>query len=150
VLIETCYFVPPESIRVALRSAAHRGVAVQIILPARSAHLTALLAARSYYEELLSSGVQIFKYSHGLMHSKMMVVDGDWAYVGSANLDNRSLRLNFEVGVVFYGPSMIQHIEQIFQHDLTRSNRLDPAQWSQRWIGRRLMENTCRLLSPML
>ncbi|MBI3461942.1 MAG: cardiolipin synthase [Planctomycetes bacterium] len=150
VLIETCYFVPPESIRVALQSAAHRGVTVQIILPARSAHLTALLAAHSYYEELLASGVQIFEYAPGLLHSKMMVVDSDWSYVGSTNLDNRSLRLNFEVGAVFYGSSMTERLAQVFQADLGRSQGLDLAHWSERWIGRRLMENTCRLLSPML
>ncbi len=148
--IESCYFVPPESIRVALQSAGHRGVDVQIILPERSAHLTALLAAQSYYAELLASGVQIYEYTEGLMHSKMMTIDGEWSYVGSANLDNRSLRLNFEVGAVFYGPRMAGQLEEIFRTDLTRSSQLDAMRWSQRSLLRRLAENTCRLLSPVL
>lgn len=150
VLIETCYFVPPDSIRVALMSAAHRGVDVQIILPGRSAHLTALLAAQSYYEELLAAGCQIFEYTEGLMHSKMMTIDGEWSYVGSANLDNRSLRLNFEVGAVFYGPRMAGELESVFHTDRTRSRPLELAAWSSRSIVRRLAENTCRLMSPVL
>jgi cardiolipin synthase len=150
VLIETSYFVPPESIRVALESAAHRGVHVQLILPARSAHLTALLAAHSYYQDLLAAGAEIFEYSEGLLHAKMITVDGEWSYVGSANLDNRSLRLNFEVGVVFYSPAMAARLEEIFRADLARSQPLDLQSWSQRNIARRLMENTCRLLSPVL
>jgi cardiolipin synthase len=131
-------------------SAAHRGVDVQIILPGRSAHLTALLAAHSYYQELLSAGVQIFEYTEGLMHSKMMTIDGEWSYVGSANLDNRSLRLNFEVGAVFYGPRMAGELESVFHTDRTRSRSLELAAWSSRSIVRRLAENTCRLLSPVL
>jgi cardiolipin synthase len=84
------------------------------------------------------------------MHSKMMTIDGEWSYVGSANLDNRSLRLNFEVGAVFYGPRMAGELEAVFHTDRVRSRRLDPAHWSQRGILRRLAENTCRLLSPVL
>jgi cardiolipin synthase len=150
VLIESCYFVPPDSIRVALESAAHRGVDVQIILPVRNAHVSSLLAAQSYYEDLLASGVQIHEYTEGLMHSKMITVDGEWSYVGSANMDNRSLRLNFEVGAVFYGPRMAAGLETVFGDDLARSRRIDLAEWSNRPVARRLMENTCRLLSPML
>jgi cardiolipin synthase A/B len=150
VLIESCYFVPPDSIRWALQSAAHRGVNVRIILPARSAHLSALLAAQSYYEELLASGVQIFEYLEGLMHSKVLSVDGEWSYVGSANMDNRSLRLNFEVGAVFYGPRMARELEEMFRTDLSRSRALELNLWSSRSILRRLAENTCRLLSPVL
>jgi cardiolipin synthase len=150
VQIESCYFVPPDSILVALISAAHRGVDVQIILPERSAHLTALLAAQSYYQELLSAGVQIFEYTEGLMHSKMMTIDGEWSYVGSANLDNRSLRLNFEVGAVLYGPRMAGELESVFSTDRSRSRAVELARWSERGIVRRLAENTCRLLSPVL
>jgi cardiolipin synthase len=150
VLIESCYFVPPDSIRLALQSAAHRGVDVRIILPGRSAHLSALLAAQSYYEELLASGVHIFEYTDGLMHSKVLSVDGEWSYVGSANVDNRSLRLNFEAGAVFYGPRMAAELEEMFRMDLSRSRPLDLARWSERSIFRRLAENTCRLLSPVL
>ncbi len=150
VFIQSCYFVPPESIRVALQSAAHRGVNVQIILPARSAHITALLAAQSYYEELLASGVRIFEYTEGLMHSKVLTIDGEWSYVGSANIDNRSLRLNFEVGGVFYGSRAATELEEMFRNDLSRCSPLELDRWSQRSILRRLAENTCRLLSPVL
>jgi cardiolipin synthase len=150
VLIESCYFVPPDTINVALQAAAHRGVDVRIILPARSAHLSALLAAQSYYQELLASGVHIFEYTGGLMHSKVISIDGEWSYVGSANLDNRSLRLNFEVGAVFYGPRMATQLEEMFQVDLSRSKPLDLNHWSERPILRRLAENSCRLLSPVL
>jgi cardiolipin synthase len=150
VLIESCYFVPPESIRLALQSAAHRGVDVRIILPARSAHLSVLLAAQSYYEELLSSGVQIFEYRDGLLHSKVLSVDGEWSYVGSANMDIRSLRLNFEAGAVFYGPRMAAELEKMFRTDLARSTPIELASWSSRSVLRRLAENSCRLLSPVL
>jgi cardiolipin synthase len=150
VFIQSCYFVPPDAIKLALQSAAHRGVKVQIILPARSAHVTVLLAAQSYYEELLSSGVQFFEYVDGLMHSKVMTIDSEWSYVGSANLDNRSLRLNFEVGAVFYGPRMASQLEATFLNDLKRCRPVMLEQWSRRPMLRRLAENSCRLLSPVL
>jgi cardiolipin synthase len=150
VWIETCYFVPPQSILTALITAAHRGVDVRIIVPKRSAHLLPLVAAHSYYEELLGAGVSIYEYHKGLMHAKTMIVDGCWSTVGSTNVDVRSLELNFEVGAVFYGSSMAKRIEETFEQDLSRSVAVDPDRWQQRGLVKRLTENTCRLLSPML
>ncbi len=150
VWLETSYFVPTEPLRMALHIAAHRGVEVRLILPHRSAHLTALLAAHSYYDELLASGVQIHEYRGGLLHSKLMTIDGEWSTVGSANFDNRSMRLNFEAGAVFYGPAMAERLEEIFGEDLARSEPLDRAAWARRSIAQRLLENSCRLLSPIL
>lgn len=150
VFIETCYFVPPESICVALQSAAHRGVDVKILVPAYCAHRTALLAAQSYYAELLASGVEIYQYARGLLHAKILTIDGVWSMVGSANIDNRSLRLNFEVGAAFYNAAMAQLLEAAFHTDLAQSEPIDAERWSRRSLARQLMESTCRLLSPVL
>jgi cardiolipin synthase len=150
VLIESCYFVPPESILVALKAAAHRGVEVVLLLPGISAHNIPLLAAQSYYEELLESGVKIHIYRPGLLHSKIYLVDQEWALVGSPNLDHRSIRLNFEISVIFYDRPMIQVLHQAFLRDLQHSRPLEPDQWKQRPWPRRLLEDACRLASPVL
>ncbi len=150
VWIETCYFVPPQPILRALITAAHRGVDVRIIVPRRCAHLLPLIAAHSYYEELLAAGVELYQYDKGLMHAKTMSVDSCWATVGSTNLDVRSLELNFEVGAVFYGEAMAKRIEEIFEQDLARSLPVELDEWKQRGLLKRLTENTCRLFSPML
>ena len=150
VLLQTSYFVPTEAIRIALQTAARRGVEVKLLLPARSAHVVCLLAAQSYYDELLASGVEIYEYTRGLLHSKTLTIDGLWSSVGSANMDTRSLRLNFEVGVIFYGRRIAQQLEAIFATDLENSRRLDFDRWKGRSLARRVSENTCRLLSPIL
>ncbi len=97
VWITTPYFVPDRALLVALETAAGRGVEVKLLLPGHSNHKVTQQAGRSYYTELLEYGVEIFEYLPGMIHSKTMLVDDELSLVGSANMDVRSFRLNFEV-----------------------------------------------------
>ncbi len=150
ILVETCYFVPPESLLVALKAAAHRGVQVMLALPSISAHRVPLLAAQSYYEELAACGVLIGLYRPGLLHSKLVVVDDSFALVGSPNLDYRSLLLNFEISVVFYDRATIDRVRAMFRQDWAMCTPLDVIQWRRRPVYRKFMENVCRLAAPVL
>jgi cardiolipin synthase len=85
-----------------------------------------------------------------MMHSKVMVADGQWASVGTANLDNRSMHLNFEVNCLIYTPAAVAELEQAFLRDLGDSIRLDRKVYARRPFPGRLMENGCRLLAPIL
>ena len=93
--ISTGYFVPGETLQSALQVAAALGVDVRLLISSKSQHPHLVSAGRSYYEALLRQGVRIFEYSEGIDHSKFILVDEDWCSVGSANLDERSMRLNF-------------------------------------------------------
>ena len=95
--LTTPYFVPGEPALMALTSAALRGVDVRLLVPRRSDSLIVSAAARSYYDELIAAGVKIWEYKARMLHSKTLVVDDNCAMIGTANFDNRSFRLNFEV-----------------------------------------------------
>ena len=93
----TPYFVPTESLMVAMEVAAMRGVAVKLLLPGRSNHRVTYHAGRSFYTPLIEAGVEVREYQPGIVHAKTLVADRQVALVGSANMDLRSFRLNFEV-----------------------------------------------------
>jgi cardiolipin synthase A/B len=150
VWISTPYFVPDESMQEALIAAALRGVDVRVLLPGTSDHPVVDAAARSYFPELLSAGVKIHGYGPPALHAKTLVVDRDAAIVGTANLDNRSLRLNFEVLTVCYGHAHTDELARMFERDLTHATPITAETLSGRSIGARLFEGGARLLSPML
>ncbi len=95
-------------------------------------------------------GVKVYQYRRGMMHSKIITADGKWGIVGSANLDNRSLHLNFEAGCILHTPALIESFEKRFLIDLEESIILDAESFARRGFGLRLLENGCRLLSPVL
>ncbi len=148
--IATPYFVPDGGILDALRLAGHSGVDVRILLPFRPDHLLPFYAGRYYFADMLRAGVKIYQYAKGMMHSKLILVDGKWASLGSANLDWRSLHLNFEATCVLHTPELIAELEQAFVNDLQDSVRVEAHAFAGRPFGSRLMENACRLLSPVL
>jgi cardiolipin synthase len=91
------YFVPDTAMILALQSAALRGVSVQLLIPTCSDHRIVLWAGRSFYPELTQAGVEIYEHDETMLHSKVVIVDQTWAMVGSANMDERSFRINFEL-----------------------------------------------------
>jgi phosphatidylserine/phosphatidylglycerophosphate/cardiolipin synthase-like enzyme len=99
---------------------------------------------------MLKLGMEIYQYQPGMMHAKVLMVDDKWAMSGSANLDNRSLHLNFEVCCLLYSADLVTDLESAFLNDLSRSVRLDAAVFARRSFSTRLKENACRLLSPIL
>jgi cardiolipin synthase len=148
--IETPYFVPDEGISAALQNAALRGVDVRLIVPATSDLRIVSLAGRSYFEELMAMGIRIFLYQPTNLHAKLLLIDDDIGVVGSPNVDIRSFFLNFELGVFLYEPPQIDALAAIFREDLRHAGEIDPEGFSRRPRALRLMEDTCRILSPLL
>ena len=150
VFITTPYFIPDRSIVVALQTAALRGVDVRILFPSKSNHPFVFQAGRSFYEELLAAGVRIFEYGPGMIHAKTMVVDGAVALVGSANMDIRSFRLNFEVNTVIHEDEVAARLARCFEEDLAVSKAIDREAFLHRSIGLKVLEAGARLLSPLM
>ncbi len=150
VWITTPYFVPDQAISVAMELAAMRGVDVKIVLPKHSNHAVTFHAGRSFYAPLLEAGVAIHEYVPGMVHAKTMVVDGAVSLVGSANMDLRSFRLNFEVHALVHDPALARRLELEFERDLTQSSRVSLAEWRDRGARLRIYEGAARLVSPLL
>lgn len=152
VWLSTGYFIPDEPTMSALVSAALRRVDVRLLLPtiASSDVKTAAYAARWYYGKLLRGGVRIFEYEPAMLHGKTLVADGQIAVVGSANVDLRSYRLNFEVGALVNDAEFAATLERRFVRDLARATEVTLEQLARQGWRRRLRCGIARLLSPML
>lgn len=148
--IVTAYFVPDETILEALRYVAFRGVRVRLVLPAKSNHWYTSYAARSLYEPLLQAGVRIFERAPPFMHAKALVVDGVYAMLGSANLDYRSLQLNYELNVEIADPPFLARLVEQVESEIGASREVTLARHAARPVVRRLTENLCFLFQPML
>ena len=107
-------------------------------------------AARSYYGELLEAGAEIFLYRKGFVHAKTMVVDRCISVVGTANMDQRSFHLNFEMNAMVYGSMMADELAAVFAKDLQHAERIDPERWRSRPDHKILPERVARLLSPLM
>jgi cardiolipin synthase len=128
VQIVTPYFLPPARLRRRLARAARRGARVQLILPGKSDIRLSRLAGQSLYRRLLKAGIEIHEYQPQILHTKLYLVD-DAAFVGSANLDPRSLRINYELMVRFTDPVLVTGAQAMFQATLAHSRQVDPAAW---------------------
>lgn len=148
--LTTPYFVPDESIVTALCTAALRRVDVRLLIPARGDSRIVDLAARSYVPELMAAGVAVYEYRPRFIHAKTFVVDDDLAIVGTANLDNRSFKLNFEVAALMYDRGVAAELARAFEADLADSRRIEPGDLERVSVWRRLGEASARLLSPLL
>ncbi|MDH3238077.1 MAG: cardiolipin synthase [Deltaproteobacteria bacterium] len=147
--IATPYFVPDDAIGTSLENAALRGIDVRLIVPEKSDLRMVWLAGKSYFDELMLAGVKIYLYRPTNIHSKVLIIDDDVGVVGSSNVDIRSFFLNFELGVFLYGEKEIGLLASAFEEDLSRSLQLDPATFSRRPRSVRLLEDTCRIFSPL-
>ncbi|MGJ7921576.1 cardiolipin synthase [Neobacillus sp. LXY-4] len=150
VYIQTPYLIPDESLLDALKIAAFSGVDVQIMIPNKPDHPFVYWATYSNAGQLLRAGVKIFTYENGFLHAKMIVVDGQIASVGTANIDVRSFRLNFEVNAFLYHSETAQKLVKIFAEDIQHSSELTPEKYQKRSIMIQTKESISRLLSPIL
>ncbi len=148
--IATGYFVPDDALLAALELSALRGVDVRLLVAKGNVHPWLVTVGRSYYDQLLAAGVRIFEYSAGINHAKVAVVDDSWAMVGSANLDYRSMRLNFELNVLVHSPDHNAELAHILHEDFALSAEIDRASFARRPFRHRLAEAILRPLSPML
>ena len=149
-VLTTPYFVPNASLRLALISAARRGVRVTLILPAKVDSLMVRYASQAFRGELLEAGVRIAKFDGGLLHTKSVTVDGEISLFGSLNLDPRSFRLNFEITLGIYDPLFTSRLRELQQQYIDQSELMDLATWHNRPQRQRLTECFARLLSPLL
>jgi cardiolipin synthase A/B len=147
--ITTPYFVPNEPLLEALKSAALRGLEVRLLVPKVGDSKIVSAAARSYFDELAAAGVLIFEYGPPMLHAKTMVIDNTVAIVGTANLDNRSFRLNFEVMAVVYDLLVAEQLGGIFEADLGKSKRYR-ARTNRESFKARFLFGLARLFSPIL
>lgn len=147
--ITTPYFVPDEPILTALSTAAARGVDVRIIVPQEGDSKLVMAAASTFADEAVREGVPVFEYTGRMIHAKTMVVDDELAVVGTANLDNRSFRLNFEVIAAIYDRGTTDQLAAIFQQDLQHCRPVDPQRGENSRV-RHMLASAARLLAPVL
>lgn len=150
VWIATPYFVPDEGIVNALQLAALRGVDVRVLIPGLADKPFIKLAAMSYVEQVREAGVQMFEYQNGFLHQKVILVDDDISCVGTANLDNRSFRLNFEISVLTADADFAGQIEKMLTADFEKSIEIDSQRLAARSRLSRLGSGVARLFSPVL
>ncbi len=150
VLVTTPYFVPTESLLVAMEFAAMRGVDLKLLLPGRSNHRVTFHAGRSFYSQLLAAGVDVREYLPGIVHAKTLIADGKVALVGSANMDLRSFRLNFEVHALVHDATTATTLRDAFYAEAADSRRVELTAWNQRAWTLRMKEGAARLVSPLL
>ncbi len=150
VVLVTPYFIPDEAVLAAMRSAAARGVAVDLIVSAVIDQHVVHLAQCSYYDALLSAGVRIHLFRDFLLHAKNVCVDSRLGIVGSSNVDLRSFQLNEEASLLLYDGDTIGVLERIQEGYLDGSDCVDLMTWRARPKVRRLIENIARIMSPLL
>lgn len=150
VVVTTPYFIPDEATRVALRLAALRGAEVDVVVPETSDRRVADAAGRAYFAQLMEVGVRIHRHPSGILHAKTISVDDTTALVGTANLDWRSLFLNYEVLLVLHHPRVAAELRERQLRYVRDARRVDPDAWSRRSTWERVRDDTARLLSPVL
>src|SRR5699024_6566182 len=150
VYIQTPYFIPDESLMDALRIAALSGVKIKLMIPNKPDHPFVYWATLSYAGELLQENAEVFMYQNGFLHAKTIVVDGKIASVGTANIDVRSFRLNFEVNAFLYNIKFAEKLVDIFEKDIIYSTQMTQKLYEKRSLGIRFKESISRLLSPIL
>ncbi|WHY66925.1 cardiolipin synthase [Neobacillus sp. SuZ13] len=148
--IASPYFVPNPAIRTALRIAAHKGIQIRIMVPDTNDGFLTQYATRSYLPELLRAGVEVYAYQKGFLHKKVMIVDGDLATIGTANMDMRSFRLNFEVNLFLIGAKSIQDLVSHYEEDLEDCLRIRPVEFYKRRWTEKVKESFARLFSGVL
>ena len=150
VWLATPYFVPDAGLFDALCLAARLGRDVRVLCPFRPDKWLPHLAGRYYWSELMRAGGKVYQYTNGFMHAKILMIDDVWSSVGTANFDNRSLHLNFEVTCLIESAEVQNELERAFLRDFADSIRVTPAVYTHRPFVAKMAENACRLLSPVL
>ena len=149
--IFTPYLVPDRTLRDAMMTAARAGITVEVITQMPPAdHPIVHLCGEYFMEELLAAGVKIFGYQEGMMHAKAVTIDEEWAMIGTANLDNRSLQLNFEQMAILDGAEEVAALEKTFANTKEHCRPYSTELLQERSAPRRLLSNVARLLAPIL
>lgn len=148
--IASPYYVPDSSVTKALQLAAMRGVDVRIMLPHKADHLLVYLAGFACLKDLDMPGIRVFRYDEGFLHQKVFLVDDEIAGVGTANLDNRSFRLNFEITMLVENQSFCEQVGKMFETDFKHCTETGSTEYDQKNIAYQTVIKFARLLSPIL
>ncbi|MDG1207286.1 MAG: cardiolipin synthase [Pseudomonadales bacterium] len=148
--IASPYFVPDEGIVSALQLAALRGVDVRILVPNKPDHMMVGYATFAYFDEVHKAGIRMYRYTEGFLHQKVTLVDNKLALVGTANFDNRSFRLNFEISAICLGDEIVRQVEEMLEKDFAVSYEMGAAAFSHRGWFFRLAAYVSRLAAPIL
>lgn len=146
----TPYFVPGESLATALTVAAMSGVDVRVMIPHKTDHALVYWASLSNVEDLLKAGVKVYRYEKGFIHSKILIADGSSVSVGTANLDSRSLEINFEVQAFIYDASVSKDFIRAYETDMEESSQFRLHEWLRRPFSQMVLESAGRLWSSQL
>ena len=146
--IVTPYFLPPEPLMAAVRAVVLRGLPVRLLIPAMTDHRVVRLAMEGTLPRLMGAGLEVWGYPR-MIHGKILVVDDEWGTLGSANMDSRSLRLNFELNVAFPHPPTAVALRELVDREIAQSRRLGPEDF-RFGLGGRLLRNAAGLLAPVL
>jgi cardiolipin synthase A/B len=148
--ITTPYLVPDEAVFSALRLAVLRGVDVRIMIPARRDHYVVFEASTLYAFDAIRAGIRIFRYQPGFLHQKVVLIDDVAAAIGSANLDNRSFRLNFEIMVLTVHRGFAAEVEAMLLRDFAQSVEIDRSEYRDAHAWRKIAMHVARLFAPIL
>lgn len=143
------YFVPDQSTVLALELAALRGVDVRVLIPFKSDNTLVTLASWTFVQDLMPSGVRFYQYKRGMLHQKVMLVDHQYCCIGTANFDNRSFRINFEISAILDSAQFSSNVADMLNNDFEQSEELRAIQLKKSplyWA----LARTIRLLSPLL
>ncbi len=150
VIITTPYLIPDEGLIEALEVAVLGGARVQLVVPEQVDQFLVGNAARSYYEQLMELGVELFLYQPGILHSKTMTVDNDIAFIGTSNFDIRSFALNFELNMILYHGEALWSLRALQESYIEKSRRLSPEEWRNRPLAVEIIQGVTKLFSPLL
>ncbi|PCE24221.1 cardiolipin synthase [Burkholderia ubonensis] len=148
--ITTPYLVPDEAVIAALKLAVMRGVDVRILIPSRRDHVVVFEASKLYARDLVDAGVKVFRYRPGFLHQKVVLIDRTAAAIGSANLDNRSFRLNFEIMVLTVDRAFAGEVEAMLTTDFALAYEVDASEYRYSPAWRRVAMHIARLFAPIL
>ncbi len=149
VWIASPYFVPDEQVVSALELAALRGVDVRVLIPAESDSFLVQLSSFSYLAEAENSGFEIYRYNAGFLHQKVVLVDDDFASVGTANFDNRSFRLNFEITLAVHDRTFAGRVAEMLEADFQQATIADTEEIAEKPFYFRFATRVARLLGPI-
>ena len=150
IYIQTPYFVPPEPLILALKTAALKGTDVRLMLPQKPDSVYMGPANRSYYKECLEAGIRIYEWTGTFIHSKTIVADDYLSVIGSANMDFRSLEINYEVNSYIYSKDIALANKAIFFRDMKQCREITLRQWKQRPLHSKLGQSIMQLFAPIL
>ncbi len=147
--IASPYFVPGSGVLAALQVAALRGVDVRILLPNKADHLLVYGSSFTFYPETLPYGIRIYRYLDGFLHEKVMLIDDDLSVIGTANLDNRSLKLNFEINALIHNRETAEDVKKMLEEDFARSQKVTLGEFTRHNWFFRIGCRIARLMAPI-